>query len=332
MIGALVVGRLAPPDGGRRGRTSGPWRLCRSMSDKGATPDERMARIAARQYGVVSIRQLDAVGLDRDAVSYRRRVGRLHRIYRGVYVVGHAGISREGRWMAAVLACGAGKLDKGGAILACWGAAVSHRSAAELWDLLPPGDGPVHILIPGDGGRKQRAGLRLHRSHSLLPAAVTSHKGIPVSTPARTISDLQRSASAKSSTCQISPRELRRAIRQAEILGLPLGPQHAGDRSRSDLERLFLRLCRQHRLPAPEVNVRVGPFLVDFLWRDRRVVVETDGYRYHRGRIAFEDDHDRDLRLRSMGYGVLRVSDRQLAHGPEQVMAILRAELGRQAA
>jgi hypothetical protein len=86
-----------------------------------------------------------------------------------------------------------------------------------------------------------------------------------------------------------SPGLVRKATRQAEYLGLPLGEIET-DGTRSELKRAFLLLCRHHRLPAPEVNQRIGPYTVDFLWRDRRRVVETDGYVTHRGRQALEDD------------------------------------------
>jgi very-short-patch-repair endonuclease len=120
---------------------------------------------------------------------------------------------------------------------------------------------------------------------------------------------------------------LRRALRQADVLGLPLGPDPVSDRTRSDLERLFLRLCRAHDLPEPEVNVRIGSMLIDFLWRDHKLVVETDGYRYHRGRTAFEDDRARDLELRTLGYEVLRLAYRQVADEPQRIAAVLRATL-----
>jgi very-short-patch-repair endonuclease len=101
------------------------------------------------------------------------------------------------------------------------------------------------------------------------------------------------------------------------------------DRTRSDLEGLFLRLCRRHRIPAPEVNVRLGPHLVDFLWRERRLVVETDSYRYHRGRVSFQDDHARDLWFRERDYDVVRFSEAQLEDEPVRVARAVRAELSR---
>jgi very-short-patch-repair endonuclease len=93
------------------------------------------------------------------------------------------------------------------------------------------------------------------------------------------------------------------------------------DRTRSDLETLFLALCAQYGLPAPEVNVKLGHWEVDFLWRARRLVVETDTWTYHRGSVAFEDDHARDLDLRAAGYAVLRFTDRQLEEEPGRVVA-----------
>jgi very-short-patch-repair endonuclease len=322
------------------------------MREESATPDSRAAKIAGSQHGVIAADQLIGAGMSASAVSRRVAAGRLHRVHRGVYAIGHAGISLRGRWMAAVLACGeparrnrgmegatveenAGDLaTKGGAgdvavagtttVLTRWGAALSHRSAACLWGLLAQGEGAVDVSVRGDGGRARRRGVRLHRSVSLLPVDVTLREGIPVTTPARTIADLRRAAAGHRGRGRISQRELRQAIREAEVLGLPLGESAEGDRTRSELERAFLRLCRRHRLPPPEVNVRIGPYLVDFLWRDRRLVVETDGYRYHRGRAAFEGDRGRDLDLRARGYDVIRLAEGQLRDDARRVADILR--------
>jgi very-short-patch-repair endonuclease len=275
------------------------------MRDKGATVDARIAVVAERQHGVVSVAQLMEAGLTRNALSGRVKGGRLHRVHRGVYAVGHAGISSHGRWMAAALACGEG-------------AALSHRSAAVLWGLLKREERVVDVSVPGDGGRKRRRGVRLHRSRSLRSQHVTRRHGIPVTIPARTIVDLRQS---------VPSWEWRRAIREAEVRGLSLGSDVETDSTRSDLERDFLRICRHSRLPPPEVNVRVGPYPVDFLWRERGLIVETDGYRYHRGRQAFRDDHARDLELRARGFEVIRLSEEQVNEGSEKVAELLREVL-----
>lgn len=283
------------------------WRLIRGMAEKGDYPDGRVAEIAEGQHGVVSIEQLRDAGLSDDAVSGRCRAGRLHRVHRGVYAVGHPRLSDGGRWMAAVLACG------GGAVL-------SHRSAAALWGMLAPAAGAtaVDVSVPSQGGRRKRVGIRLHRRASLRPEEMTCRSRIPVTTPARTIADLRRIVPAA---------QLRHAIRQAEVLGLRTGLAGRAEPTRSELEDLFLGLCRRHRLPRPEVNVWIGSMEVDFLWRERRLIVETDGYRYHRGRTAFEEDRERDLRLKAHGYQVLRLSYRQLVDSSARVAESLRGML-----
>ena len=274
------------------------------MDPKGATADIRAAEIAARQHGVVTVTQLMGAGLTATAVRNRIRSGRLHRIHRGVYAVGHRGLSNEGRWMAAVLACGEG-------------AALSHRSAAELWALLAPRGGPVQVTIPSDVGRKRRAGIDLDRSPSLPDAATTLRNRIAVTTPARTLADLRRTAPAAI---------LRRALREAEFRGLDVGSVPS-DRTNSELERAFLRLCRRYRLPMPERNVHIGRFKVDFLWREQRLVVETDGYVAHRGSLAFEDDRQRELELHILGYSLRRFSYRQVHRQPRGVAAAVAAAL-----
>jgi very-short-patch-repair endonuclease len=281
------------------------WRLMRQVDAKVARPDESLARVAARQHGVVSIRQLYEAGITRDSVRRRAEAGSLHRIHRGVYAVGHPGVSRYGAWMAASLACGRE-------------AVVSHRSAAELWELLRPRGGPIDVSTPSGGGRARRLGIRLHRRASLSPVVFTRRHGIPVTKPSQTIADLRGAVPAA---------EVRRAIRQAEVLGLPLGDDICHDRTRSDLERDFLRICRRYRLPMPEINVEIGQYEADFVWRDLGFVVETDGYRYHRGKRAFHEDRRRDLGLRSLGFEVQRLSGEQINEEPERVAAILREVL-----
>jgi very-short-patch-repair endonuclease len=224
--------------------------------------------------------------------------------------------------MAAVLACGEG-------------AVLSHGSAAALWGLLRPIEGSTHISIPSTSGRSQRRGIYLHRTPSLaetspspsyLPnrggrrgSLLTTHRdNIPTTTVPRTIEDLRASS--------LTEYLVRRAIRQAELKGLRLDGIET-DRTRSDLETAFLGLFARSRIAAPEVNQKLGRYEVDFLWREERLVVEADTFLYHRGSIAFEDDHARDLELRSAGYAVLRFTDKQLEANPERIAAEIRKEL-----
>jgi very-short-patch-repair endonuclease len=281
--------------------------------------DAAIAGIARKQHGIVTTRQLLAAGLSSAAISKRVRSGKLYRVHQGVYSVGHDGLSREARWMAAVLACGPG-------------AVLSHGAAAVHWGLLRPLKGPIDVSAPTQSGRKSRRGVRIHRCPSLdqspfpttglekrLPRLRVVHNGIPVTTVARTLEDLRRS--------ELRPSLVRRAIRQAEFLRLPMGEIET-DGTRSDLERDFLRLYRRHRLPPPEVNVPIGRMTVDFLWRDERLIVETDSYVTHGGSIAFEDDRARDLELRRRGYAVHRFSERQLELEPTAVAEDVARALG----
>jgi Protein of unknown function (DUF559) len=269
-----------------------------------ATPDALAARIAARQHGVIRFDQLLAAGLTREAIRWRAAVGRFHR---GVYAVGHPGIGTHGQWKAATLALGEN-------------AVLSHRSAAELWEMLPKRGGLPHVTVLGSSGRERRRSIRVHRSPSLQPAQTTMRDGIPVTTPVRTLADLART---------IASADLRRARRQAEFLGLPLEDRHRSDRTRSDLEGTFLALCKHGGIPEPAVNVRIGTFTVDFLWREARLIVETDGYRAHRGRQAFHEDRVRDAHLARMGLEVIRFSHRQIDDQPEETVATVRARLER---
>jgi very-short-patch-repair endonuclease len=288
-----------------------------------------VAKIAGRQHGVISVRQLREVGLGRNAVTMRVQAGRLHRLHRGVYAVGNPAPSPQGGWMAAVLACGriaeGEGLDFRRTVLGYWNAALSHRCAACLWGMLPGGGKVVDVSVLGDGGKRRRRGIRLHRSLTLSSGHVTLRDGIPVTTPARTIADLRRLAVGPGRF--ISAYELRQAIRQANVLGLSTDEEARRERSRSDLELDFLHLCHHHRLPTPEANVRIGPHLVDFLWRKWRVVVETDGYGSHRGRAAFQEDRGRDLDLRTRGFEVIRLSEKQVNDEAPQVVAALRRAL-----
>ena len=286
-----------------------------------------IAGLAARQHGVVSRGQLAATGLSNGAIARRVGSGGLHRVHTGVYAVGHSALSREGRWMAAALAGGAG-------------AALSHHSAAALWDLRDVDPRPAHITVPRTGARS-RPGLRIHRPRTLRADEVTARHGIPVTTPERTLLDLATT---------LAERDLQRTIEEAIVTRLAtaasLGvlarahPGHHGTGrlqralrdhipgttlTRSDLEERFLALCKRHGLPRPEVNARIAGLTVDFLFAHERLVVETDGWRFHGHRAAFERDRRRDATLMRAGYRTLRLTHDQLTTGPHAVAATLAA-------
>jgi predicted transcriptional regulator of viral defense system len=150
----------------------------RGVHGKVDTANHAVARIAARQHGVVTIGQLRAAGISDHAVRWRVRTGLLHRVHRGVYAPGHAGLAERGRWMGAVLACGPG-------------AVLSHGCAAVLWGMLRSADDEVHVSVPSGNGRRAQPGIRLHRRPSLARGDSTTRRlGIPVTTPARTLADL----------------------------------------------------------------------------------------------------------------------------------------------
>lgn len=273
-----------------------------------ATPDAAVAEVARRQHGAITRKQLLAAGLDGSAIARRVRGRRLHRLHRGVYAVGHRAPSLERAWMAAVLTCGED-------------AVLSHWSAARPWGMLPASGQaghPIDISLPSQSGRKPRKGIRIHRCASLTAQMTIKRREIPVTNSARTIADMQPLA---------SPAEFRRMVRQAEVQGLRTGLEPRRKRTRSELEDIFLALCRQYDLPTPKVNVKVAEREVDFVWPDLRFAVETDSYGFHRGQYAFEDDHDRDLALRLSGLDVARLTFRQLTTKPDYCMGIVEKEL-----
>ena len=218
------------------------------------------------------------------------------------------------------------------AVLASGQAAVlSHTSAAELWGMLrdrrPPSpaavDVDVNVTIPTEAGRRKRRGIVIHRSRALHPSQVTRRLAIPVTTPIRTLRDLRRT---------LPQPQFAAALRQAEFLRLPLGDSLEPDRTRSELEGRFLALCRRHRLPQPEVNVRIGGFVVDFTWPEQRLIIEVDGWDAHRTRSAFEEDRARDARLALLDYEVVRFTWRRLTRDQAAVAKTIRGLLRTKAA
>ena len=202
---------------------------------------------------------------------------------------------------------------------------LSHLSAGALWGIVrklgrvgndpssrEPDRGISHVTVPGES--RSRRGIKVHRSRTLDASHTTRHLNIPVTTPSRTLADLRRTL----------PRaQFAAALREAEFLKLPIEQSLEPERARSELESRFLALARRHRLPKPEVNVRVGPFTVDFLWAAARLVVEVDGWGSHGTRSAFEADRERDTHLKLLGYEVVRFTWRRLEDHPTSVAGAL---------
>jgi very-short-patch-repair endonuclease len=306
---------------GAKGSDLGPEAVVRKVVQQGWRGEWAVARVAERQLGLVTRGQLAALGVGRGAVARRIESGRLHRVHRGVYRVGHPSPLPFSRELAAVLALGEG-------------ATLSHSSAAYAWALAPEPRGVVEITIPPDR-RRTRAGIRAHRS--MLPSNdVTTCRGIPTTTPARTLVDL----AAMSSSVELE-RAVADALRRRLVTRRDLKEAFVGSRpgaaalrallaraegpalTRSEAEARMLALVRAARLPPPEHNVRVGRYELDLLWRDERLVVEVDGYAFHRGRASFERDRARDAQLTAAGLRVMRITWRQLVDEPEAVIARL---------
>ena len=276
--------------------------------------DRAIGALADAQHGVVARRQLATLGLTEAAITRRAGSGRLRPLHRGVFAFGHQALRVEGRWMAAVLACG----DR---------AVLSHASAAAAWDLSPVGSGPIHVTVPGDHGRARRAGVRVHRSRTLTPTQTATHRGIPITTRERTIIDLARSVKGRPleqllnrADRHLDFNELRKA--RSPSLQAVLS-SYSATTTRSELEETFLRLCDDYAIPRPGANVRIEGIEVDFVWRDARLIVEVDGYAHHRSPSAFERDRERDAILTTKGWRVLRFTYAQLTHRHAWVAAVV---------
>ncbi|HEX6117570.1 MAG TPA: type IV toxin-antitoxin system AbiEi family antitoxin domain-containing protein [Solirubrobacterales bacterium] len=295
--------------------------------------DALIGEVAGRQHGVIAIAQLLALGLSSAGVRARVRRGALVGIHRGVYAVGHAPLTAEGRWMAAVLACGDGAL-------------LSHRTAAAHLGIRASESPWVDVTVPRSG-RRPRRGIRLHRSTTLAPGDATVVDGIPCTSPARTLLDLAE---------VVAPESLARAVDRAETLRLldlraldnvmsrnpgrhalrplrallsSLAPQST--LTRNDFERRFLALSAEAGLPPPRPNdwlLLEGAWVqADFHWPEHRLVAETDGWETHGTRRAFERDRRRDQLLLRAGYRTVRFTWRQLRDDPAWVAETVRAAL-----
>jgi very-short-patch-repair endonuclease len=286
-----------------------------------------IARLAARQYGVVARWQLLAAGVSRHQIALRLAAGRLHELHRGIYLVGHEVPTRYAHETAAVLAYrGAGT--------------ISHESATTLWELTPnPAPNPVHITLP-PARTGIRAKIAVHRA-TLNPRDVRRRHGLSLTSPPRAILEVaaclkpnalesvvaeahyRRLASDAELRDQLERNPGKRGVRRLrEVLDLPGGPR----RTRSPGEAELLVRLRRAGVTGYETNTRIHGYEVDFLWRDAGLVVEVDGYDAHSGRVAFERDRLKAAALTAHGLVVMHVTGRQIRRDADGVLTrILRA-------
>jgi very-short-patch-repair endonuclease len=293
--------------------------------------EREIGELAVGQDGVVAHRQVVVLGASRKAIAHRLAQGRWQRLHRGIYFIGAAAPTLQARARAAVLACGDG-------------AVLSHRTAAELWGLLEAsGEPEVHVMVAGRNVGP-RPGLRIHRVSKLAAADVSEKHGLPVTSPARTIFDLAAAAPPRETELALAEarihrlatdRQINDTIRRnptakgaATVKALLEQEQDSGY-TRSAAERRLRDLLRDAGLPRPRFNEPLLGYVVDALWPEHRLVVEVDGYAYHRHRTAFENDRRRDQELVAAGYRVIRVTWLQLRDRPISVITSIAQAIAR---
>lgn len=294
-----------------------------------AKSDTRMRTwaLARNQHGVVARRQLLELGLGDEAIEHRLAKGRLHVITRGVYAVGWPEMTRERRWMAAVLTCGKG-------------AVLSHRSAGALWGIAREREGRIDVSVRRRCEHR-RKGVRARSRPSLPDKDVVVRDRLPVTAPARTLVDLatelrpmalERAVNEADKLDLIDPDELRTEL--ASFAGEPgvrrlrsVIDRHTFCLSDSNLELLFRPIAAAAGLPPPLTKVWVNGFEVDFFWPDIGLVVETDGLRYHRTAATQARDRLRDQTHTAAGLTTLRFTHRQVKYERQHVKHVLAATM-----
>ncbi len=286
----------------------------------------QITKIAAQQHGNINRQDLLAVGLGHDGIYYAVKAGRLHRVFRGVYAVGRRPTTPIERAAAAVMACGSR-------------AALSHGSAMTLWGFWQRWGEPFEVIVVID---RRPMGIRIHRSSTLLRRDVTHIQGIQVTSAARTLLDMAPRISPKSLTRRIN--DSRRsslltlddladvAARNATHSGAPLLRAHLDsphNPTRSGFEDDFVAFCERYALPTPLINADVHDFEVDAYFPIEKVIVEVDGWPYHRYRSSFEDDRERDATMLLHEIVTVRITEKRLEHSPakeaERLHEILRS-------
>jgi very-short-patch-repair endonuclease len=286
-----------------------------------AALDRRIAEVADRFHGVVDVDQLRAVGASRTQIGVRLESGRLIRLHRGVYAVGHRRLTPRGWWLAAVRAIGAG-------------AVLSHAHGAALRNLRPPPGGRINVTVLSRG-RRQRKGIRVHATLDLPPEHVTEHDGIPVTTVERTLVDLAGMLDVPALARALEEAEKQQLLDVPALLAVSAGRPGAPrirelltdelPHTRSDLEAAFVALCDRYALPRPVMNAQVHGYEVDAYWPEQQLVVELDSWRHHGTRAAFERDRERDADLHARGIATVRFTYEQVMRRDRWTAGKLRA-------
>jgi len=298
-------------------------------------PDRLIGQIASRQRSLITREQLLALGVGRDAIDRALARGRLHSRHRSIYsMVPFAVLPPLAIELAAVLACGDSAL-------------LSHHSAAAAWGFRPSVDGDVHLTVVGKETGRRRPGIKVHRVSELDPRDVRRYQNIPITSPARALLEIAPDLTDRQLERALDEALIKRLITHAAInavlaaypnrrgagrLRILADPGRPTTETRSDGEEALLAALRKANIRAPEVNGRVGRYIADFVWRKERVIVELDGYDYHRGRAAFERDHERDAEHLRLGFLVIRVTGRQLARELEALLVQIGTALALRAA
>jgi very-short-patch-repair endonuclease len=295
------------------------------MARKDAQPS--VGELARRQWGVITRGQLGEFGLGDSGVRDWVQNGRLHRLHRGIYAYGHDRLMVEGRWLAAVMACGAG-------------ARLSYRHAAQLWELRQTSAALIDVTVPSRAGRVRRKGIRVHRSGRLAPEEVTVRHGIPVTTVARTLLDLADVLDAQALRRAVTEAEYRNLFDLAALIAVvENNPGRRGrkvleaagatrHRTRSPLEDRFLALLERRGVEEPRSGVWIEGCEVDFVWTRVGLVVELDGVAAHGTRQAIERDRKRDRVLWRAGYRTMRLTDDALNAEDEVLRDLAEAGVG----
>ena len=303
----------------------------RSAVSVSGSRDERIAAVAAHQRGRIARRQLEAIGISSSSVAWRISRARLIRSLRGVFVVGHQAAVELGAETEAVLSVRSG-------------GALSHWSAAALLGLWTPAPRAIEVVVDiWDGATNP--GVSVHRSRILESRDLWIRKGLPVTSPARTLLDIAVSATDRQLEIAFDRGIVERILKPSHVvdvldragghrgrarLGALLARESdASTMTSSEIEERMLALIRDAGLPVPKVNFPFGPYKLDFYWPDARFALEVDGYRFHSSRYRFERDRRKDNDLRRAGIEVMRTVAREIKERSYALIADVTRSLAR---